>query len=45
MRFWLSRLEPWVEAQQGKGSGKTLLDPSEYKEILLHRIQTPSLLP
>ena len=45
MRFWLSRLEPWVEAQQGKGSGKTLLDPNEYKQILLHRIQTPSLLP
>lgn len=45
MRFWLSRLEPWVEAQQGKGSGKTLLNPDEYKRILLHRIAHPSRLP
>lgn len=45
MRFWLSRLEPWVEAQQGKGSGKTLLNPDEYKQILLHRIEQPSQLP
>jgi len=45
MRFWLSRLEPWVEAQQGKGSGKTLLNPDEYKQILLHRIANPSELP
>lgn len=45
MRFWLSRLEPWVEAQLGKGSGKTLLNPDEYKQILLHRIETPSQLP
>lgn len=45
MRFWLSRLEPWVEAQQGKGSGKTLLDPAEYRQILAHRIAKPSSLP
>ena len=45
MRFWLSRLEPWVEAQQGKGSGKTLLNPDEYKQILLARIANPSTLP
>ncbi len=42
MRFWLSRLEPWVEAQQGKGSGKTLKDPDEFKQVLLHRIAKPS---
>jgi len=45
MRFWLSRLEPWVEAQQGNGSGKTLLNPDEYKQILLARIANPSTLP
>jgi len=45
MRFWLSRLEPWIEAQQGKASGKTLLNPDEYKQILQHRIETPSQLP
>jgi homoserine kinase type II len=45
MRFWLSRLEPWVGAQHGKGSGKTLLNPDEYKQILLARIANPSQLP
>lgn len=44
MRFWLSRLEPWVEAQTGSSS-KTLKDPGEYKQILLNRIATPSVLP
>ena len=44
MRFWLSRLEPWVDAQQGKGSDKTLKDPDEFKKVLMHRIESPSQL-
>lgn len=44
MRFWLSRLEPWVDAQTG-GATKTLKDPAEYKQILLGRIARPSQLP
>lgn len=44
MRFWLSRLIPWLEAQQGE-SGKKLKDPDEYRQILLHRIAEPSQLP
>ena len=44
MRFWLSRLEPWIDAQHGKGRGKTLKDPGEYQKILEHRIAVPSSL-
>jgi homoserine kinase type II len=44
MRFWLSRLEPWVDAQQGNGSDKTLKDPDEFKKVLMHRIDSPSQL-
>ena len=44
MRFWLSRLEPWVDAQRGSGGGKTLKDPDEYQHILKHRIAVPSSL-
>ena len=43
MRFWLSRLVPWIEAQEGK-TGKTLKDPDEYKQILIQRIASPSSL-
>ena len=44
MRFWLSRLVPWIEAQEGQTS-KTLKDPHEYKQILLNRIEKASSLP
>ncbi len=44
MRFWLSRLEPWVDAEQGNGSDKTLKDPDEFKKVLMHRIESPSQL-
>lgn len=45
MRFWLSRLEPWIEHRE-KGSGtKVLKDPDEFRTILLHRRATPTKLP
>lgn len=44
MRFWLSRLVPWIEAQSGI-TGKTLKEPDEYKTILINRINKPSELP
>lgn len=44
MRFWLSRLIPWLAAQRGD-TGKTLKDPDEYRQILLNRIASPSQLP
>lgn len=43
MRFWLSRLVPWIEAQEGQTS-KTLKDPHEYKQILINRIEKVSSL-
>lgn len=44
MRFWLSRLIPWLAAQKGD-TGKTLKDPDEYRKILINRIASPSQLP
>ncbi|MGB0466049.1 MAG: homoserine kinase [Pontibacterium sp.] len=48
MRFWLSRLIPWLGLDQGMRSGETdmkLKDPDELKRILLARIKTPAALP
>ncbi|MDO6513964.1 homoserine kinase [Neptuniibacter sp. 2_MG-2023] len=41
MRFWLSRLIPWLD----KNSEQKLKDPDELKRILLFRRQNPSQLP
>jgi homoserine kinase type II len=41
MRFWLSRLIPWLD----KNSAQKLKDPDELKRILLFRRQNPSQLP
>ncbi|MBY4678687.1 homoserine kinase [Marinobacterium arenosum] len=47
MRFWLSRLLPWLGLEQdGSESGdKKLKDPDELKRILLARRATPTQLP
>lgn len=47
MRFWLSRLIPWLGIEQsGRQSGEMKLkDPDELKRILLNRIAQPSSLP
>lgn len=46
MRFWLSRLIPWLGVQQASRSGIStkLKDPDEFKRILLARINTPATL-
>jgi homoserine kinase type II len=41
MRFWLSRLIPWLD----KNSEQKLKNPDELKRILLFRRQNPSQLP
>ncbi|WP_315981665.1 hypothetical protein [Aliamphritea spongicola] len=41
MRFWLSRLIPWLD----ENSTQKLKDPDELKQILLQRIQHPRQLP
>lgn len=41
MRFWLSRLIPWLDEE----SEQKLKDPEELKSILLYRRQHPSQLP
>jgi homoserine kinase type II len=47
MRFWLSRLIPWLGIEQAgrQGGEMKLKDPAELKRILLHRIEQPSRLP
>lgn len=47
MRFWLSRLIPWLGIAQAtrQGGEMKLKDPAELKRILLHRIEQPSQLP
>ena len=45
MRFWLSRLLPWLGIAQGSRSSEIKLkDPDELKAILLNRIATPASL-
>lgn len=46
MRFWLSRLIPWLGIAQAsrQGGEMKLKDPEQYKQILLHRLQHPSQL-
>lgn len=41
MRFWLSRLIPWLD----QDSTQKLKDPDELRRILLQRIHTPGQLP
>lgn len=48
MRFWLSRLIPWLGLEQSTRSSEVemkLKDPDELKQILLARIDTPATLP
>jgi homoserine kinase type II len=47
MRFWLSRLIPWLGIEQAgrQGGEMKLKNPDELKRILLHRIKHPSQLP
>jgi len=47
LRFWLSRLIPWLGLEQaGRQSAEMKLkDPTEFKRILQHRIDTPARLP
>ncbi|NVK43767.1 MAG: homoserine kinase [Oceanospirillaceae bacterium] len=47
MRFWLSRLIPWLGLEQaGRQTGEMKLkDPAELKRILQFRIEHPSRLP
>lgn len=44
MRFWLSRLIPWLGIEQTSRSGIStrLKDPEEFRRILLARIETPA---
>ncbi|RAU16786.1 homoserine kinase [Nitrincola tibetensis] len=46
MRFWLSRLIPWLGIAQAsrQGGAMKLKDPNQYKQILLSRIKTPAVL-
>jgi homoserine kinase type II len=47
MRFWLSRLIPWLGLEQSIGDNTRqtkLKDPDELKQILLARIHTPATL-
>lgn len=46
MRFWLSRLIPWLGVEQAARKGKSmkLKDPDQYKRILLNRIHSPASL-
>lgn len=46
MRFWLSRLIPWLGISQAsrQGGEMKLKDPDEMKQILLNRIATPATL-
>lgn len=46
MRFWLSRLIPWLGIAQAsrQGGEMKLKDPEQYKQILLHRIRNPAIL-
>jgi homoserine kinase type II len=44
MRFWLSRLIPWLGVEQASRGGIStkLKDPDEFRRILLARIETPA---
>jgi homoserine kinase type II len=44
MRFWLSRLIPWLGVEQASRSGIStkLKDPDEFRRTLLARIETPA---
>ncbi len=46
MRFWLSRLIPWLGVEQSSRSGIStkLKDPDEFRRILLNRIDTPATI-
>lgn len=46
MRFWLSRLIPWLGVEQAARSGIStkLKDPDEFRRILLARIAAPATL-
>lgn len=46
MRFWLSRLIPWLGIAQAsrQGGEMKLKDPEQYKQILLSRIHHPAAL-
>ena len=46
MRFWLSRLIPWLGVEQASRSGIStrLKDPDEFRRILLNRIATPATI-
>lgn len=46
MRFWLSRLIPWLGVEQASRSGIStkLKDPDEFRRILLNRIDTPATI-
>lgn len=46
MRFWLSRLIPWLGIEQASRTGITtkLKDPDEFRRILLGRIDSPARL-
>jgi homoserine kinase type II len=46
MRFWLSRLIPWLGIAQAsrQGGDMKLKDPQQYKNILLSRLNTPAKL-
>ncbi|KAA0873708.1 homoserine kinase [Nitrincola tapanii] len=46
MRFWLSRLIPWLGLEQAsrQGASMKLKDPEAYRQILLSRIRTPAQL-
>ncbi len=46
MRFWLSRLIPWLGVEQASrpGISTKLKDPDEFRRILLNRIATPATI-
>ncbi|MBA4502972.1 homoserine kinase [Marinobacterium marinum] len=46
MRFWLSRLIPWLGVEQSSRSGieTRLKDPAEFRRILLQRIEIPPMI-
>ena len=46
MRFWLSRLIPWLGVEQAsrQGAEMRLKDPDEFRRILLQRIEQPANL-
>lgn len=46
MRFWLSRLIPWLGVEQASRAGIStkLKDPDEFRRILLNRIDTPAAI-